>query len=81
LTYNLYFDDGREPSSKEPVSKHLSLPRMTNENAFHEAFQGQLENPEFLPQGGTLAFGMRHVYPIDPQNFRNAVPWSTSTAP
>ena len=66
LTYNLYFDNGREPSSKGPASEHLSLPRAANENAFREAFQGQLENPEFLPQGGTLAFGLRHVYPIDP---------------
>ena len=70
LTYNLYFDNGRGPSSKDPVSEHLSLPRTANENAFREAFQGLLENPEFLPQGGTLAFGLRHVYPIDPLNRR-----------
>jgi hypothetical protein len=72
LTYNLYFDNGKEPSSKDPVSEHLSLPRAANENPFRETFQGLLENPEFLPQGGTLAFGLRHVYPIsiDPRKCR-----------
>jgi len=70
LTYNLYFDNDRGPSSKDPVSEHLSLLRGANENAFREAFQGLLENPEFLPQGGTLAFGLRHVYPIDPWKSR-----------
>ena len=70
LTYYLYFDNGREPSSKGPASEHRSLSRAVNENAFREAFQGQLENPEFLPQGGTLAFGLRHIYPIDRWNRR-----------
>ena len=76
LTYNLYFDNGRdsEPSSKDPVSEPLSLPRAANENAFCEAFQGLLENPEFLPQGGTLAFGLRHIYPIDPLTRRPLEP-------
>jgi hypothetical protein len=67
LTYNLYFGDGgdSELPSKEPVSEHLSLPPVGNENAFREAFQGLLENPEFLSYGGALAFGLRHVYPIE----------------
>ena len=64
LTYNLYFGDGGDLSSKEPVSEHLSHPPAVNKNAFCGAFQRLLENPEFLPYGGTLAFGLRHVYPI-----------------
>jgi hypothetical protein len=66
LTYNLYFDEksGTVSSSKEAASEHPSLPPAPNENAFRETFQVLLENPEFLPDGGTLAFGMRHVYPI-----------------
>jgi hypothetical protein len=65
LTYNLYFDDDWRPvSSKESVSEYLSLPPATNERAFRETFQGLLENPEFLPNGGTLAFGVRHHYPL-----------------
>jgi hypothetical protein len=35
-----------------------------NEDAIHEAFVALLENPEFLAEGGTLVFGLRHVYPI-----------------
>jgi hypothetical protein len=67
LTYNLYFGDGgdSELPSKERVSEHLSLPPVGNEIAFREAFQGLLENPEFLSYGGALAFGLRHVYPIE----------------
>ncbi len=65
LTYNLYFGDGGDLSSKEPVLEHLSLPPMGNENAFREAFQGLLKNPDFLSYGGALAFGLRHVYPIE----------------
>jgi hypothetical protein len=65
LTYNLYFDDGgRTVSSGGATSEHVSLPPAVNENAFRTAFQALLENPEFLEDGGTLAFGMRHVYPI-----------------
>ncbi|KAF8464806.1 hypothetical protein DFH94DRAFT_392508 [Russula ochroleuca] len=59
LTYNLYFDDG--PVSA--VSMDLSPP-LVNERAFREAFTTLLEDQEFLAEGGTLAFGLRHVYPI-----------------
>ena len=55
LTYNLYFDDGG------PVSEP---PRPVNEGAFHKAFTALLEDPEFLAEGGTLAFGLRHVYKL-----------------
>jgi hypothetical protein len=59
LTYNLYFDDGPVPGKGVP---HL---QPENEGAFHEVFKGLLEDPEFLPDGGTLGFGLRHVYPIE----------------
>ena len=62
LTYNLYFDGGGPV--KDPVTDHLYTPQGTNEQAFSEAFEALLENPEFLAEGGTLAFGLRHVYPI-----------------
>lgn len=29
---------------------------------FRSAFEALLKNPEFLPEGGTLGFGLRHVY-------------------
>jgi hypothetical protein len=64
LTYNLYFDDGEGTTSSNSVSEHLPLPPAANEYAFRETFKALIENPEFMPDGGTLGFGMRHVYPI-----------------
>lgn len=70
LTYNLYFgDSGRTDSSKDAVSEYLSLPPAANDKPFREAFRALLENPEFLPDGGTLAFDMRHVY-LMPETYK-----------
>ena len=66
LTYNLYFDDDSGPVSKnDTVSKHLIPPQSPNQQVFSETFQALLGNPEFMADGGTLAFGLRHVYPIE----------------
>ncbi|KAI0277142.1 hypothetical protein BGY98DRAFT_1107893 [Russula aff. rugulosa BPL654] len=56
VTYNLYFDDGSGP--------HLIPPQLPSQEGFREAFSALLGNPEFMADGGTLAFGLRHVYPI-----------------
>jgi hypothetical protein len=65
LTYNLYFDDGSGPvSENDAVSKHLIPPELPNQKGFREAFKALLGNPEFMADGGTLAFGLRYVYPI-----------------
>ncbi|KAH9986738.1 hypothetical protein BJV74DRAFT_885855 [Russula compacta] len=32
---------------------------------FDDAFEALLENPELLTDGGTLIFGLRHIYPIE----------------
>jgi hypothetical protein len=66
LTYNLYFDDDGPFFANDSVLGHLSPPltRASNENLFREAFNSLLANPEFLGDGGTLAFGLRHIYPI-----------------
>ena len=65
LTYNLYFDDDGTVSANDTVPKHLNAPQPANESAFRETFKALLENPEFLADGGALAFGLRHVYPIN----------------
>jgi 2OG-Fe(II) oxygenase superfamily len=64
LTYNLYFDDGGPVSPNDAVSERFISPRLPNQDCFRDAFAALLENPEFLADGGTLAFGLRHVYPI-----------------
>jgi hypothetical protein len=64
LTYNLYFDDGGPVSPNDAVSEYLASPRLPNQVRFRDAFEALLGNPEFLADGGTLGFGLRHVYPI-----------------
>ena len=64
LTYNLYFDDGGPVSGNDVVSGDLIPPQPPNQEEFCETFKTLLGNPEFMADGGTLAFGLRHVYPI-----------------
>ena len=74
LTYNLYFDDdGRCVTGKYAVSKLLIPPKPPNQDGFREAFIALLENPEFVADGGTLVFGLRHVYPIPTKYFLEPV--------
>jgi hypothetical protein len=65
LTYNLYFDGGDGLENDAPVPKHLIPPQPPNQEGFSETFKALLGNPDFMAQGGTLAFGLRHVYPIE----------------
>ena len=65
LTYILYFDDGEPVSANDAVTKHFNPPQPAIKDAFRETFTTLLENPEFQADGGTLAFGLRHVYPIN----------------
>ena len=66
LTYNLYFDDDGGPASeKGALSQHLIPPKPLNQDRFREAFNALLGNPEFMADGGTLAFGLRRDYQID----------------
>ena len=65
LTYNLYFDDGGPFSENDAVYKHLNPPEVPNRGGSFEAFKALLGNPELMAGGGTLAFWLRHVYPID----------------
>jgi hypothetical protein len=61
LTYNLYFDDDGRAS---PVSEPLTAPSPQTEieRNICAAVEALLENPIFLPDGGILGFGLRHVY-------------------
>jgi len=62
LTYELSLGDVEPVFGNRPASADLT-PR-AHERALRENFEALLESPEFLPDGGTLGFGMRHVYPI-----------------
>jgi len=62
LTYNLYFDWKPVPG-KDSISEHFTP--QPNERAIREDLEALLKNSEFLPDGGTLGFGLRHKYPIE----------------
>jgi 2OG-Fe(II) oxygenase superfamily len=64
LTYNLHFEADERASGKHLVSELPSIPQEENEQTFRWRFKALLENPEFLPDGGTLGFGLRHVYQV-----------------
>jgi hypothetical protein len=61
LTYNLHFDDGRPPTT---VPAPAPLLQAANERTIRAAFEALLENPEFLPDGGIVGFGLQHAYQI-----------------
>jgi hypothetical protein len=57
LTYNLYLVD--------PVSNLRALSvRQNGVSNLQTTLHGLLKSPEFLPDGGTLGFGLVHLYPI-----------------
>ncbi len=62
LRYLLYVDVDPPLPAMDPASGPFSL--TVPERAFRESLEALLENPEFLPEGGTLGFGLRHIYPV-----------------
>ena len=56
LTYNLYFDDATS------ITSHAWA--MEDDTALREALSSLLKNPDVLPNGGYLGFGLDFMYPI-----------------
>jgi len=56
LTYNLYFAKGTEALPQ--------LPHSVSAESFKSEFSSLLADPNFLPSGGHLGFGLRYQYPI-----------------
>jgi hypothetical protein len=61
LTYYLYFDHNKHPA-KYFVSELPSVPQEEDERMLHSRLDSLLKDPKFLPNGGLLGFGIRHVY-------------------
>jgi hypothetical protein len=59
VTYNLYLVDPASKPRAPPVA--LGLGDVSN---FQTTLQRLLKSPEFLPNGGTLGFGLAHLYPV-----------------
>lgn len=66
ITYNLYFRPAPEPQGSVPTTIALRLhqPSAANAGAVSDALNALLADPTFLPNGGTLGFGLRHEYPL-----------------
>lgn len=62
VTYNLYLVD---PASKPGVP--AVTPNLTTSSNLQDTLRRLLKNPEFLPDGGTLGFGLAHLYPVTRQ--------------
>ena len=59
VTYNLYLVD--------PASRPGALavtPDLKTVSNLQTTLHGLLKSPEFLPDGGTLGFGLAHLYPV-----------------
>ena len=59
VTYNLHLVD---PTSESKASAVTLNPVVSS--SFRAKLKGLLESPEFLPEGGTLGFGLTHRYHI-----------------
>ena len=59
LTYNLYLVDPT-PNEQAPSV----IPNLKDISNLQSTLQDLLKSPEFLPDGGTLGFGLAHLYPV-----------------
>ncbi|KAG5637325.1 hypothetical protein H0H81_004971 [Sphagnurus paluster] len=59
VTYNLFFEDKDAGNTSLPVT-----PVAPDDAAFRTALSAALANPEFLPKGGYLGFGLSFKYPV-----------------
>ncbi|EMD42338.1 hypothetical protein CERSUDRAFT_42551 [Gelatoporia subvermispora B] len=67
VTYNLYFADDPDASLSASLGPAVRDPP-ANEVAFRTELASLLEDQSFLPEGGTVGFGLRHQYPFDKQH-------------
>ena len=62
ITYNLYQVNAAPDPGASTVTVNPACP-----SSFQTTLQGLLKNPSFLPEGGTLGFGLVHLYPVNAQ--------------
>ncbi|KAI0738190.1 hypothetical protein C8Q80DRAFT_1347846 [Daedaleopsis nitida] len=68
ITYNLYW-----ATPPVTLSSELSVlyPRHSSQSNVKDVLKGLLDDPTFLPDGGTLGFALRHTYPFPSQGERD----------
>ncbi|KAI0628918.1 hypothetical protein C8Q77DRAFT_1220728 [Trametes polyzona] len=62
ITYNLYYVEDTELNRMENV--HVMQPVGSNHHEVKSTLSSLLDDPGFLPNGGILGFGLRHLYPL-----------------
>ncbi|KAI9069833.1 hypothetical protein FKP32DRAFT_1671047 [Trametes sanguinea] len=60
ITYNLYYAYDDIPMDRLEVIQ----PKGANTSEVHGLLEALLDDPTFLPNGGILGFGLRHLYPL-----------------
>ena len=63
ITYNLYW--APPPAVAFPEELSVLYPQHSNTSSVAEALAALLADATFLPEGGTLGFGLRHAYPFE----------------
>ncbi|EIW61106.1 uncharacterized protein TRAVEDRAFT_118467 [Trametes versicolor FP-101664 SS1] len=63
ITYNLYFDNAQS-RPKVPKGLAVTQPLHASSGAIKESLRAFLRSPKILPDGGTIGFGLRHVYAL-----------------
>ncbi|KAI0044160.1 hypothetical protein FA95DRAFT_1574651 [Auriscalpium vulgare] len=65
LTYNIYYADvDDDPNLPAALPSMDPLAASSHGNMLLSALKDLLDAPDFLPKGGALGFGLRHVYPV-----------------
>lgn len=68
LTYNLYFAD-----DDAKALRPSKIDRPIDQLPLFELFSTLLDDPTFLPNGGTLGFGLRYQYPVTINSSREEI--------
>ena len=66
VTYNLYFVDPRD-DKQQLLSVDVIQPKSARKPEVKSTLCALLRDAAFLPNGGTLGFGLRHLYPLPTQ--------------
>ncbi|KAM5535729.1 hypothetical protein V8D89_010543 [Ganoderma adspersum] len=64
LTYNLYYGARRNTTSPDDLEVLQPPHARVSESAVKDSLASLLDDPIFMPRGGTLGFGLRHHYPF-----------------
>ena len=64
ITYNLYWAPSPTTFTGLPSGLSVLYPTHSSPSELHTVLSALLQDPSFLPNGGTLGFALRHAYPF-----------------